>query len=135
MPALPWRTFRPAMREREYLVPLSELPLKSYTVVPSFLRFVVEVKKQLASAAGLIGYSLFARLGSKQFWTLSVWEDEDSLMAFVDAVPHRTAMRALQPDMAETQFIRWAIRGDAYPPMWKEAFARATSPPFSDMPP
>jgi heme-degrading monooxygenase HmoA len=135
MPALPWRTFRPPRREDEYLVLLSELPLKSYRALPRFLRFVVQITRQLASAPGLIGYSLFARLGSKQFWTLSVWEDEDALMAFVNAAPHRTVMRALQPNMGETQFIRWAIRGDSYPPMWNEAIARATSPPFNGMPP
>lgn len=30
MPALPWKTFRNVTREREYVVLLSELPLKSY---------------------------------------------------------------------------------------------------------
>ncbi len=129
MPALRWRSFRKAEPDREYLVLLSALPLKSYRALPRFLRFSRQVQRQMKTAPGLVGYSLLARLWRKQFWTLSVWEDEQALMDFVNAVPHRAVMHALQPDMGETQFLRWAIRGDAYPPSWKAALARAISPP------
>jgi hypothetical protein len=129
MPALRWRSFRKAEPDREYLVLLSELPLKSYRALPRFLRFSRQVQRQLKMAPGLVGYSLLARLWRKQFWTLSVWEDEEALMDFVNAVPHRAVMHALQPDLGETQFLRWAIRGDAYPPSWDAALARAISPP------
>ncbi len=128
MPALRWRSFRKAEPDREYLVLLSELPLQSYRALPRFLRFTRQVQRQLKTASGLVGYSLLARLGRKRFWTLSVWEDERALMDFVDAVPHRMMMHALQPDLGETQFLRWAIRGDAYPPSWKAALARAIPP-------
>ncbi len=126
MPALPWKTFHTVEPTREYLVLLSELPVKSYTAFPRLLRLTFQVQQQLGRSPGLIGYSLFARLRRKQFWTLSVWEDEEALMEFVEAVPHRTVMSALRPDLGPTQFIRWAIRGDAYPPTWHGALARAT---------
>ncbi len=125
MPALPWRSFRKAEPDRDYLVLLSALPLKSYLALPRFLRFTRQVQRQLNTAPGLLGYSLLARLGRKQFWTLSVWEDEQALGEFVETVPHRTVMTALQSDMGETQFLRWTIRGDAYPPSWKLALTRA----------
>ncbi len=115
MPALRWRSFRNAEPGREYLVLLSALPPRS--------------KGRLQTAPGLVGYSLRARLWRKRFWTLSVWEDEPALMDFVDAVPHRTVMHALQPDLGETQFLRWGIRRDAYPPSWNAALARAIAPP------
>ncbi|HWU37604.1 MAG TPA: antibiotic biosynthesis monooxygenase [Candidatus Acidoferrum sp.] len=127
MPALRWRSFRTAEPDRDYLALLSELPLKSYLALPRFLRFTRQVQRQLKTAPGLVGYSLLARLWRKQFWTLSVWEDEQALMDFVNAVPHRAVMPALQPDMGETQFLRWTIRGDAYPPSWEAALARTIS--------
>ncbi len=60
MPALPWRTFRTARRKREYLVQLSELPLKSYTAPPRFLHFIIQVNRQLTNTPGLIWNSMFA---------------------------------------------------------------------------
>jgi quinol monooxygenase YgiN len=44
--------------------------------------------KQLASAEGVLGYSVLARPLSKQFWTLSTWKDEAALHAFVQYPPH-----------------------------------------------
>ena len=82
----------------------------------------------MRTAPGLLGYSLLAQLRQKQFWTLPVWEDEQGLRGFVDAVLHHTVMTALQPDMGETQFLRWAIPGTVYPLSWSEALARAHRP-------
>ena len=124
MPALRWRSFHKAEPDREYLVRVTALPLKSFLALPRLLRFSRQVQRQLKTAPGLVGYSLLARLWRRQFWTLSVWENEQALTDFVDAVPHRTVMHALQPDMGETQFLRWTIRGDVYPPSWKAALAR-----------
>ena len=42
--------------------------------------------KQLASAEGVLGYSVLAR--PKRFWTLSAWKDEAALHAFVQFPPH-----------------------------------------------
>ena len=128
---LPWRSFRTAEPDREYLVLLSKLPLRSYRALPRFLRLTRQVQRQLRTAPGLLGYSLLAGLWQKQFWTLSVWEDEQGLRGFVDALPHYTVMTALQPDMGETQFLRWVIPGTVYPPSWNEALARAMSRPPS----
>jgi hypothetical protein len=41
------------------------------------------VTKQLASAEGVLGYSVLARPLSKLFWTLSMWKDEAALRTFV----------------------------------------------------
>ena len=129
MPALPWKTFRNVTREREYVVLLSELPLKSYLANPGFLRFSRQVQRQLSNAPGLLGYSLLARIVRKKFWTLSVWESERALMEFVHAEPHQNVMTALQSDMGATRLVRWTIQGAAYPPTWDEAFARTTQQP------
>src|SRR5207245_1790913 len=56
-----------------------------------------EVGRQLAETRGLVGYSFRAKFSSHRFWTLSIWEDEQALMAFVSQDPHRTTMGLLQP--------------------------------------
>ncbi len=131
MVVLPRKTFRHPERGREYLVLLTELPLRSYMALPRLLRFTRQVQQTLHRAPGLLGYSLLARPMRKQFWTLSVWENQTALMAFVQGAPHRAVMAALQPAMGPTRFIRWTIPGDGYPPTWEDAFARVVQQPSS----
>ncbi|MFI5339786.1 MAG: DUF3291 domain-containing protein [Candidatus Methylomirabilales bacterium] len=135
MPGLPWKTFRKAEPGREYLVLLTELPLKSYLAIPRFLLFTRQVQQQLSNAPGLIGYSLLARPLRKQSWTLSVWESEKALMELVHAMPHHTVMAALRPAMGPTRFIRWMIHGKGYPPTWEDALARTALHPPGGTPP
>ncbi len=125
MPAMPWKTFRTAEPGREYLALVTALPLRSYLAIPRFLRFTRQVLEQMSHFPGLVGYALLARPLRKQFWTLSVWESERTLTDFVRSAPHRAVMAALQPDMRSPRFVRWTIRGEAYPPAWEDALARA----------
>lgn len=118
---LAWQSVHPPTRGREYLVLLTYLPLKGYRKMITFARYVRGVRKQLAETPGLIGYSLRAKVLRHRFWTLSVWEDDAALMAFVRKEPHRTTMGALQPHMDATAFIRWNIAGSDLPPSWDEA--------------
>lgn len=80
--------------------------------------------KQLASAQGLLGYSLLARPLSKRFWTLSAWQNEEALRAFVHLPPHQRIMAALTPHMHKTQFIRWMVKGSQLPLQWDDALSR-----------
>lgn len=129
MPALPWKTFPNVTREREYVVLLFELPLKSYLAVPGFLRSSRQIQPQLSNAPGLLQYSLLARIVRKKSWTLSVWEGERALLEFVHAEPNHNLMTTLQSGMEATRLVRWTIQEAAYPPTWDEALARATQQP------
>lgn len=124
MPATPWRTFGSPDHKGDFVALLSYLPLKSYWRVPPFFLYTAQVTKQLASAPGLLGYSVLARPMSKRFWTLSVWEDEAALHAFVQHPPHVRIMAALAPHMGQTKFVRWTVRGSPLPLHWDDALRR-----------
>ena len=124
MPAKPWVTFRRPDPEGEYIALLSELPLKRFRDLGEFLLYTWQVQNQLRSVPGLVGYSLKARVLTKRFWTLSVWEAEADLRQFVGQVPHSRVMTALGNKMEQTHFLRWSIRGSQYHPSWQEAFER-----------
>jgi len=124
MPAKPWVTFRQPDPEREYLVLLTALPLKHWRDLGAFLLYAWRIHGQLRRTPSLLGYSLLAHLLQRQFWTLSVWEDEAALQQFVVAHPHSHVMEALQEKMGQTRFVRWRIRGAEFPPRWQEALAR-----------
>jgi hypothetical protein len=83
--------------------------------------------KQLASAHGVLGYSGSrspARPLAKQFWTLSAWNDDAALRAFVQHLPHVRIMTALTPHMGETKFVRWMVKGSELPLHWDDALRR-----------
>lgn len=123
---LPWKSFLKAEPEREYLALLTFLPLKSFSKIPAFLAATFGIQWQLAKSRGLMGYSLDAHPLRREFWTLSVWENEAALADFVDANPHGKTSSNLIPHMGATRFIRWRIRGSEVP-KWADAKNRAAT--------
>jgi 3-phenylpropionate/trans-cinnamate dioxygenase ferredoxin subunit len=124
VPALPWTSFTDAEGDKEYAALLSRLPLKTFGAMPKFFRFVFGIRRQLAESEGLIGYSLDAHPLAKEFWTLSVWEDKDSLWRFVQKMPHSKAMQDLLPHMKQTEFFHFEVKGSSVPPDWQETRRR-----------
>jgi heme-degrading monooxygenase HmoA len=86
--------------------------------------------RQLAAAQGLLGHSVLARPFSKRFWTLSAWENEAALRAFVQHPPHVRLMAALTPHMGETKFVRWMVKGSQLPLRWDDALRRFVGSPL-----
>ncbi|MGB2887999.1 MAG: DUF3291 domain-containing protein [Candidatus Acidiferrales bacterium] len=84
----------------------------------------MQTRRQLHNSKGLIGYSLHAQPLHRWFWTLSVWEDQQSLMAFVRQAPHAQIMQTLTPLMDKTRFVQWKVSASDIPPGWREAKAR-----------
>lgn len=124
MPASPWKSFARTEPDRDYLVLLSLLPLRRFSRLPWFFLQTLEIMRQLGRAGGLVGYSLNAQPTSRRFWTLSVWEDEGALQAFVQSPPHARIMTLMAPHIGPTRFVRWRTRGSALPPRWADALGR-----------
>jgi hypothetical protein len=120
MPALPWQHHQPIDPDRSYVVMYTRLPLRRSRWIPGFLRETQRVRRQLATAPGLVGCALRADLRRRRFWTVSVWVDEGSLRAFVAAEPHRSVMGRLREKMGTTGFTLDRASGDALPPSWRD---------------
>jgi hypothetical protein len=96
----------------------SHLPLKRITDTVRFFRAVSAVRKQLATAEGLIGYTLRAKPLARDYWTLSVWKDDAALRQFMHTAPHVGVMSSLKPVMGPTKFVTWtASAADGRPSM------------------
>lgn len=124
MPASPWRTLHPPLPDREYVALLSYLPLKNHWRLPVFIVYTTQVMKQLASAKGIIGYTLLAHPLSKKAWTLSAWESNEALETFVNDPPHVRIMAALAPHLDKTSFLRWTVKGSDLPLRRPDALSR-----------
>jgi hypothetical protein len=121
----PWKELAPVNSEREYFALLSYLPLRSYSKIPLFLQFTLQILRQLRETPGVIGHSMRAKVFRREFWTLSVWESERALMNFVTKMPHGEVMRALSAHTGATKFNNWKLLGSAIPPNWDDAMRHA----------
>ena len=93
----PWKSSTAAEEGREYLaLLLLYLPLEKLRAIPRFSWYTLLVVGQLRRSEGLIGYSLGAELGSLEFWSLSVWGDEESLRRFIHEAPHNRVIRSAE---------------------------------------
>ncbi|MDE3109031.1 MAG: hypothetical protein KGL02_03720 [Acidobacteriota bacterium] len=128
MPALPWKSFAKPEEGREYAALLTFLPLKHFRALPQFMLLTFQTQRQLASSKGLLGYALDADVSRRNFWTLSAWEDRQSIMKFAHAMPHEGIMKKLAPAMRQTQFIYWNATAREIPLRWDAAKARAAAP-------
>jgi Domain of unknown function (DUF3291) len=93
----------------DYLVMASHLPLKRMASAVLFFRGVSAIRKQLAAADGLVAYTLRAKPLTRDYWTLSVWQDQTALRAFMRTPPHAGLMTSLRPFMGPTRFATWTI--------------------------
>ena len=118
------QSYSRAAPERDYVALLTYLPLNSAWHLPWLVLYSTRIRRQLRKSSGLIGYSLRARPAAKQFWTLSAWEDEAALQAFVAAPPHLAVMKALASHMGATRFVRWNVKGSELPLRWDDALRR-----------
>jgi quinol monooxygenase YgiN len=104
----------------------SHLPLKKLSSTVRFFRAVAAIRKQLANSDGMVGYTLRARPLARDYWTLSVWNDEPALRQFMRTAPHAQLMSSLRPIMGPTKFVQWEISGTEERPDWTTALARLT---------
>jgi hypothetical protein len=122
---MPWKKIAPVNPKGEYLVLLTYLPLKKRRTIPRFFWSTFAIQKQLAGSAGILGYALRAKPLQKNFWTMSAWLDEKSLMDFALRLPHSQVMKTLAPRMGTTKFIRWKVAGSDFPLRWDVAIEHA----------
>jgi hypothetical protein len=112
---------------RSYLVMASHLPLTKITSTVRFFRAVSAIRKQLADAEGLVGYTLRAKPLARDYWTLSVWTDDPALQAFMRASPHVRLLSSLKPFMGPTKFVQWEITAADGRPSWAGALEQLSA--------
>jgi hypothetical protein len=132
-PAQPWKTINAPDPDRTYLAFSSRFAMRSFVTVPSFFMRGLAIQKQIATADGVIGFSLGANLPSLEFYTLSAWEDEAHLYRFARELAHGEGMRQFHSKMrSPSAFVTWQVRGADLPLAWPDALERirahATTP-------
>lgn len=124
-PPSPWSQRSAVDAEREYIAFTSAFHLKSFLRVPAFIRRANKIMKQADASPGIVGWSLGFNLFTLDFYTLSVWQDNDSLRRFVREGEHLTSLSEFEHDMRKTTtFVHYKLSGRDVPPKWQDALAR-----------
>ena len=124
MPEIKWTHVEKEKTDpgREYIALITYLPLTTHFIIPKFLYLTGQIQKQLAESDGAIGYALIAYILKKEFWTMSVWEDDDSLSKFVKTGAHLKTMRELSRYLSDKRkFVKVNIKGSEIPLPWDRA--------------
>ncbi|GEM_PF-2982075 len=116
--------------QKQYLAVATRLGIKSYRYVILFMRLAMKVQKQAAASRGNVKSAIKAGLFSNRWYTLSVWEDRASMLAFLREEPHATAIRNMakwgRPDSTFVEFT------PANPDVtWAEAKHQLEKPTFT----
>jgi heme-degrading monooxygenase HmoA len=88
--------------------------------VGAFGDAVAAVEEQLDTQPGFIGSSLRARMPGRERWTLTVWEDEESLLAFVTSGAHLEAMVDQAELIDGVYSARWVVEPGELPLDWSD---------------
>ncbi|MGY1688996.1 hypothetical protein [Geodermatophilus sp. SYSU D01105] len=83
------------------VVVLTQLHLRRFRDVPAFFRDSMAIRRQAMRSPGARSLVLRARPLARHFTTVSWWDDQATMVAFVRTDPHRSAMRRWGPQMRE----------------------------------
>jgi hypothetical protein len=124
-PPTPWKLRAAVDPDREYVAFTSRFSLRSFFRIPAFLMRSQRIMKQADAAPGLVGWSLGANLFKRDFYTLSAWQDAESLRRFVHDGDHLASLAQFEHDMrTRSIFVYYTVKGSELPLSWADALAR-----------
>ncbi|HEV2575714.1 MAG TPA: DUF3291 domain-containing protein [Acidobacteriaceae bacterium] len=103
-------------------VSVTRLRVRSVRFLPGFAWYAWRSTQQVKRAAGFLGGAL---LGDREwtFWTLTVWESQAAMRAFMTAGAHKQAMVKLLEWCDEASVAHWEQEGETVV-SWEEADRR-----------
>ncbi len=111
-PPQPWKQLAAIDPDQEYLAFTSRFAMRSFLRVPAFIGASFAIMKQVEAAPGVVGYSLGSHLPGLYFYTLSAWQNDESLRSFSRALQHGQSLKNLPSRHARGQpFPSMAISG------------------------
>lgn len=104
------------------VISVTRLRVRSWRFMPGFILSAARVGKQTVQAEGCLAAKVL-RDRRNAFWTLTCWESEAAMKAFITAGPHGAAMRKLMEWCDEASVAHWVQEGGELP-SWGEAHRR-----------
>ena len=103
-------------------VSVTRLRVRSIRFLPFFAMRAIRTRKQASEAPGFHSGSLLADR-DWTFWTMTMWDSQESMRFYMTAAAHRTAMPYLMDWCDEASVVHWDEPGEVLP-TWVEAERR-----------
>ena len=121
----PWRVKERPSGDR-VLVFVSRFDAAGLRSSLRLMRYSPAIGRAARTAPGCIGSALLARPVKGAYYTVSYWQDEESLKAFTRQRPHRAGVKALHAaGPVDGVLISWWADATARRPRWSEVMHRA----------
>jgi hypothetical protein len=104
------------------IVSVTRLQLRSARFLLGFIVHAARSRRQAMATAGCLHVQV-RRTRGLSFWTISMWDGEESLRRFLSEGDHRRAMARLPGWCDEAAVVHWSDAG-AQLPSWESAAAR-----------
>jgi len=82
------------------------------------------IVEQTEVSGGFVARSLRGELAGREVWTLTVWEDEESMAAFAASDAHLAAMGAAHEVTEQFDAAYWTLDASEMPVSWDDALLR-----------
>jgi heme-degrading monooxygenase HmoA len=103
-------------------ISITRLRIRSLRFMPGFALSAMRIVSQVKSAAGFQDGSLLTDR-SLTFWTMTAWDNEESMRRYMTAGAHMKAMPKLMDWCDEASMVHWE-QSEAALPSWEEADRR-----------
>lgn len=104
------------------LISVTRLRLRSPLYLPAFFGYAIPSTAQAKRAPGNLN-TRTRRRAKNAFWTLTVWESETAMRAYMNSGSHRQAMPKLAQWCDEASVVHWQ-QDNMELPTWQEAEQR-----------
>ncbi|MBM7691573.1 heme-degrading monooxygenase HmoA [Peribacillus deserti] len=101
-------------------ISVTRLRLKGKRNLPAFIWYTVKSINQAKKAEGIL-YSSFNKEGWHTYWTLTIWENNQSMKKYRNNGSHLKAMKVSRKIASELESMNW--EADHQPP-WDECKER-----------
>lgn len=120
----PWSSIAQLEPDRTYVAVASTLKSRHLRSTPAMFRGARATAEQLQAAPGCIGFASAARPFRKNYRTISLWESEEALRAFVHAGAHGDLVRNTREEVESFRSVHWTVTGADGRPSWRDGARR-----------
>lgn len=120
----PWKRNQPLEADQTYVAVATDLIAETVRSFPRMFVGAQRTGKQMTAAPGCVGFASQAQPLARRYRSISLWESEEALAAFVHSGAHGELVRTMSAEVASFRSVHWVTEGSEGRPTWRDAGRR-----------